>query len=103
MSSATPYVSKLFIYPIKSLDRVEVESVTILASGAIEGDREFAIFDEADRFVNGKRNQKVHSLRSQFDLETKTVSLIRQDSQNQATFNLETERNDLENWLSNYL
>ena len=102
MSSATPYVSKLFIYPIKSLDRVEVESVTILASGAIEGDREFAIFDEADRFVNGKRNQKVHSLRSQFDLETKTVSLIRQDSQNQATFNLETERNDLENWLSNY-
>lgn len=102
MSSATPYVSKLFIYPIKSLDRVEVESITILASGAIEGDREFAIFDQADRFVNGKRNQKVHSLRSQFDLETKTVSLIRQDSQNQATFNLETERNDLENWLSNY-
>ncbi|MGK7934495.1 MAG: MOSC domain-containing protein [Xenococcaceae cyanobacterium] len=102
MSSATPYVSKLFIYPIKSLDRVEVESITILASGAIEGDREFAIFDQADRFVNGKRNQKVHSLRSQFDLETKTVSLIRQDSQNQATFKLETERNDLENWLSNY-
>ncbi|MDJ0637153.1 MAG: MOSC N-terminal beta barrel domain-containing protein [Xenococcaceae cyanobacterium MO_188.B29] len=102
MSSAVPFVSKLFIYPIKSLDRFEVESVTILASGALEGDREFAIFDKSDRFVNGKRNQKVHSLRSQFDLETKTVSLTRQDSQNQATFNLETERNDLENWLSNY-
>ena len=98
----TPYVARLFIYPIKSLDRVEVENVTILASGAIEGDREFAMFDEKDRFVNGKRNHLVHSLRSQFDLNNKTVSLGQQDSQNKTTFNLETERDDLENWLSKY-
>ena len=102
MSSTTPYVSKLFIYPIKSLDRVEVKNVTILASGAIEKDREFAMFDEKDRFVNGKRNHLVHSLRSQFDLATKTVSLSEKDSNNQATFYLETERDALENWLSNY-
>ena len=102
MSYTTPYVSKLFIYPIKSLDRVEVESVNILASGALKGDREFAIFDKADRFVNGKRNHLVHSLRSQFALNNKTVSLSTQDSRNQATFNLETERDALENWLSKY-
>ena len=102
MSSFTPHVSKLSIYPIKSLEPIEVESVNILASGALKGDREFAMFDESDRFVNGKRNPLVHSLRSQFDLETKTVSLSRQDSQNKTTFNLETERDALENWLSKY-
>lgn len=106
----TPYVARLFVYPIKSLDRFEVKSVTILASGAIKGgqaslalrDRQFAIFDESDRFVNGKRNQKVHSLRSEFDLETKTVSLNVQDNDNRTTFNLETERDALEKWLSEY-
>ena len=51
MSSTEPYVSRLFIYPVKSLDGVEVSNVTILASGAIVGDRTWAIFDESDRFI----------------------------------------------------
>ena len=98
----SPYVSKLFIYPIKSLDGIEVNNVTILASGAIKGDRQFAMFDESDRFINGKRNYLVHSLRSQFNLETQTVSLTVRDDKNQTTFNLETEQNLLENWLCKY-
>ena len=70
MTTVIPYVSKLLIYPIKSLDSVSVERVTILKSGALKYDRQFAIFDESDHFVNGKRNARVHALRSQFDLET---------------------------------
>ena len=38
MSSIKPYVARLFIYPIKSLDRVECDRVTILESGAVKGD-----------------------------------------------------------------
>ena len=102
MTSVNPYVSKLFIYPIKSLDRVSAESVTILASGALKGDREFALFDRSDRFVNGKRNDQVHGLRSQFNLDNKTVCLSRQDSQDRERFNLETEKEILESWLSQY-
>jgi uncharacterized protein YcbX len=44
--------------------------ITVLKSGALKGDREFAIFDESGHFVNGKRNDQVYALRSEFDLET---------------------------------
>ncbi|RUT02824.1 hypothetical protein DSM106972_057440 [Dulcicalothrix desertica PCC 7102] len=46
-----PYVSRLFIYPIKSLDRVSVESINVLKSGALERDREFAIVDKLGNLV----------------------------------------------------
>ena len=60
-----PYLARILIYPIKSLDGVAVTQATVLKSGALQSDREFAIVDEHGRFVNGKRNAKVHGLRSQ--------------------------------------
>ena len=98
-NSQVPYVSKMFIYPIKSLDAVECDRVTILESGALKGDRTWAIFDKSGNFVNGKRNAKVHKLRSQFDLETNNLSL---QIQGRAVFNLVTEQSALCNWLENY-
>lgn len=100
-SVVIPYVSRLFIYPIKSLDRVEVETVTILRSGALKHDRSLAIFDSSGKFVNGKRNKKVHAIRSQFDLETNTVSLsLPEEPTNK--FKIDRERDKIENWLSKY-
>lgn len=97
-----PYVSRLLIYPIKSLDRVSVEKVAVLKSGALKHDREFAIFDESGHVVNGKRNDRVHALRSEFDLETNFVSL-RVQGTNQATiFHIDKEREALECWLGEY-
>lgn len=97
-----PHVSKICIYPIKSLDGVEVKKASVLGSGALQGDREFAIFDEQGKFVNGKRNPKVHLLRTKFILESRIVSLQVQGSGEQHSFHLEVERQALENWLSNF-
>ncbi len=102
MTGVKPYVSRLFVYPIKALNRVGVECVTILKSGAIKRDREFAIFDESGQFVNGKRNNRVHALRSQFDLDTSLVYLRVQGTDRTQTFNLEKEREALEGWLGGY-
>ena len=102
MTLVIPYVSKLFIYPIKALDRVGVESVTVLKSGALKRDRQFAIFDESGHFVNGKRNQRVHALRSQFDLETSIVSLHVQGTDRIETFDVEKEQEALSSWLGGY-
>lgn len=96
-----PYISRLFIYPIKSLDSVEVETATILESGALKGERTFAIFDSSGRFVNGKRNQKVHAIRSDFDRKTNTISLWLQE-QLTNKYNIDRERDKIENWLSKY-
>lgn len=98
--SLTPYVARLFVYPIKSLDREECDRVTILESGAIQGDRTWAIVDRADKFVNGKRNQKIHALRSKFDLENETVTLRIQGSDRTERFNLKEQL--LGNWLAEY-
>lgn len=97
-----PYLAKIFIYPIKSLDRIALEKATILESGAIKCDREWAIFDEKNRFVNGKRNAKVHLLRSSFDTDLQNLSLTITETNEKAVFHIERERTALESWLSNY-
>jgi hypothetical protein len=101
MITTTPYVSRLFIYPLKSFDRVEIDRVTLLNSGAIEGDRTWALFDLKGNFVNGKRHQSIHAIRSQFNFETNTITI-----QIQATvknFNLLSEKELLAEYLSDYL
>ena len=96
-----PLVSRLFIYPIKSLDRVEVETATILKSGALKRDRTWAIFDRSRKFVNGKRHQKIHAIRSGFDFKTNTVALSLQEEAIDK-FQIDRERDAIERWLSNY-
>lgn len=107
MTDINPYVAKLYIYPIKALDRVAVEQVTVLKSGALKHDREFAIFDQTGNFVNGKRNNRVHALRSQFDLKSNLVSIAVQEetwpkTSHAAEFHILEEREAFETWLEKY-
>ena len=98
---STAYVAKLLIYPIKSLDGVNCDRVTILKSGALQGDRTWAIFDRDGNFVNGKRNAKIHSLRSQFVQATNILSL-RVNQTDQTAFDLSQQQRELCDWLANY-
>ncbi|MEH2041297.1 MAG: MOSC N-terminal beta barrel domain-containing protein [Nostoc sp.] len=98
----TPYLAKILLYPVKSLDGVEVENARVLASGALQYDREFAIFDEQGRFVNGKRHAKIHLIRAQFSLLNRTISLQIPDRNLQQIFHLDEERQGLEATLSDY-
>ena len=102
MLSTTAYVSRLFIYPIKSLDRVDCDRVTILKSGALQGDRTWALFDANGNFVNGKSNKKIHALRSIFDLAAKTLKLQVQDTDQVVEFDLKTSSTALCHWLESY-
>ena len=97
-----PYVASIHIYPIKSLDGIAVSEATILASGALEGDRQLAIFDDLGQFVNGKRNSGVHFLRFSFDAATGTVGLKIQGTEQEFFFQIDTERAEIESWLSSY-
>ena len=92
----SPYLAGIYIYPIKSLARIAVPHVKILASGALEHDREFALFDLQGKFVNGKRYAKVHLLRSLLDIESRILSLQIQETSKIAWFHLDKERTALE-------
>jgi len=97
-----PHVARICVYPIKSLDGVEVIHAEVLQSGALEYDRQFAIFDEKGKFVNGKRHAKIHLLRSRFDLENNIVSLQIQVNETEKSFNIKSETLRLEAWLSEF-
>jgi uncharacterized protein YcbX len=89
------------IYPIKSLDAVEVASADVLPSGAMRSDRRWALVDADDRFVNGKRSPLIHRIRSWFDLEDERVDLS--FGGDTVSFRLTEYRADLERWLSERL
>jgi len=95
-----PYLARILIYPIKALDGVAVKQAKVMTGGALEHDREFAMLDDKNRFVNGKRNVKIHKLRAKFDASLIRVSI--QEGEAEQVFHLHRERSQLETWLSEY-
>jgi uncharacterized protein YcbX len=111
-----PKVTRITVFPIKSLDPLEREQARITDGGALEWDREYAILDRpADEsydpdtasalgngaYINGKRTEAVHRLRSSFDPEAQTLTLRQQDGADSQTFDL-NRRDELNGWLSDY-
>jgi len=93
------YVGRIVIFPIKSLDGVEVDQVTITTGGILENDRAYAIFDEKGCVVNGKRTVRIHQLRCEFDPSQKEVRLWENASPVQ--FCLDTP-DPMDRWLSDF-
>lgn len=58
-----PKLSRITVYPIKSLDGYDVDAATVLPSAALENDRHWAIMDAQGRFLNGKRTPTIHPIR----------------------------------------
>ncbi len=67
--TAAPFLERIFVYPIKSLDRAEVRTATISPGGALMYDRRFAIFDEQGVYVNAKRTALVHRVRVRYEAQ----------------------------------
>jgi uncharacterized protein len=69
------YLGRIWIFPIKSLDGLELAEASVTSGGILENDRIYAIFDDQGRVVNGKRTARVHQLRCAFDGGLKEVRL----------------------------
>jgi uncharacterized protein YcbX len=70
-----PHLARIDLYPVKSLDGLTVETASLLASGALTGDRAFALLDEAGKFINGKREARIHQVRSRFSSDLHHLTL----------------------------
>ncbi|MEA5617402.1 MOSC N-terminal beta barrel domain-containing protein [Cronbergia sp. UHCC 0137] len=97
-----PHLARILLYPIKSLDAVEVQKAIVLKSSSLEFDREFTIVDEQGRFVNGKRHAKIQLIRSKFSLENRNIYLQFPNNDSLQVFNLDTEQLSLAATLSNF-
>jgi uncharacterized protein len=94
-------LNRITLFPIKSLDGIDVPSATILPSGALQHDREFALIDADQKIVNAKRTGVIQRLRSTFDLADRTLTIGVQFDPT-TTFHLDADRAPLEGWLSDY-
>ncbi|RRJ29220.1 MOSC domain-containing protein [Halocatena pleomorpha] len=101
-------------YPIKSLDPESCERARLVEGGRIELDREYAIVDRpataphpdhdvsgSGGYLNGKRTDAVHRIRSSFDPDTNTVTLWTTGSNRREQFDM-GDRTALNAWLSEY-
>jgi uncharacterized protein len=96
-------LSGIRIYPIKSLDPVCVQEAKVLASGALQHDREFALVDADGKVFRGKRDLKLLRVRSKFNLENMTVALGVHGNSERETFHLLGDADKIGEWMSSYI
>jgi len=83
-----PKVHAIVIYPIKAFDGVPVVSNEITNGGALKYDRSFALRTKAGVLVNGKKFNRVHRVRTAYDLENLTAKFHLTETQKEYTFHL---------------
>jgi uncharacterized protein YcbX len=93
-------LSHIAVYPVKALDPVSLDSVGISEVGGLDNDRAYALCDAEGEYVNGKRTDAVHRIRSTVDIAETRVTLRAEDEASGATFHLDDDRDEIESWLS---
>lgn len=96
-------VASLTLYPVKSLEGMDVAAATILPSGALARDREYSLWDTAGRVINGKREPRLHTIRCSFDPADGTLTLDAADGAGAETYALPGDAARLEARLGRYL
>jgi uncharacterized protein len=97
-----PILSKITIYPVKSLDGVSLQKAVISEGGCLLHDREYVISDVDGNIINGKKNPLIHALRSTIDLEQQTISLQHSKQTSAVCFHLQKEKIEIQDYLSTY-
>jgi uncharacterized protein YcbX len=92
---------RIAIFPIKSLDSVDVSEAVITSGGILENDRVYAIFDLEGRAVNGKRTAQIQRLRCSFDRDIEEVCLWESGDSSAARF-VFSEPLPMQRWLTDF-
>lgn len=105
-ASLTTTLDRIRVYPIKSLDGVDVDAATLAEDGGLAPDREFAFLDADGDYVNGKNERRIHRVRADIDLDARTVALDAprdDDAPAAATFHLDDDHAEIEAWITDFL
>ena len=99
-----PTLSRITVFPVKSLDGLTLDRATVGSRGALELDREYALFDADGEYVNGKATAQVHRLQSSFDPVTHELTVGRYGDEERHTFSLRDEAGQAAcgEWLTDF-
>jgi len=95
-------LERIPVYPIKSLDGINLNSVAITQGGSLRFDREFALRDESGKFINGKKYSQIHFIRSVFHLNEMIVEISIERESYEKFFHLEKEKTEIEKFFSDF-
>jgi len=70
-----PTLDRITIYPVKSLDGLDLVECGVLNSGALENDRRWRLVDMDGRVLNAKRSPLFSAIRAEFELDERLVTL----------------------------
>eukprot|EP01125_Pyxidicula_operculata_P002062 TRINITY_DN12017_c0_g1_i1.p1 TRINITY_DN12017_c0_g1~~TRINITY_DN12017_c0_g1_i1.p1 ORF type:complete len:376 (-),score=55.73 TRINITY_DN12017_c0_g1_i1:43-1170(-) len=92
-------IDHLRIYPIKALCAVMPDQIEVSPNGGIKYDREWAMMDHKNLYINGKSCAKVHHIRLVNFTPPSTFTLVNQFDQEEVTFDFFKQKSDAEAWL----
>ena len=102
MLETNPHLARIRVYPIKSLDPLELERVDLAAGLHLAGDRDHALFDAQGRFLNAKRlGEKILSIRASYSDQGQVAELTSGSDSGQ--FELSADCSALEGWFGRVL
>ncbi|MFC6785783.1 MOSC domain-containing protein [Halobaculum halobium] len=104
--AAATTLDRIRVFPIKSLDGVDVEAAALAPDGGLAPDREFALLDADGDYVNGKNERRIHRVSADVDLGARTVRLAAPhdvDAPDAARYHLDDDRDGIETWLGSFL
>lgn len=96
-------LERITVYPIKSLEGINLDSAEITPGGSLKYDREFAFMDEDGKFINGKRYGQIHLLRSLYYLDETLVEFSIEREGFKTLLHLEKEKPGIEKFFSEFL
>jgi len=70
-----PTLDRITIYPVKSLDGLDVEEARVLSAGGLEHDRRWRLVDMDGRVLNAKRSPIFSAIRVEFEPDERLVTL----------------------------
>ncbi len=94
-------LTRIRIYPFKSLDGQAVDAAVLLPSGGLQNDRRYALADRSGDHVNGKRFPALQRLRTRFDPRAELLSV--RVTNESLQFDVNRQRTELADWFSQYL
>jgi uncharacterized protein YcbX len=101
VSETMTRLARLRVYPVKGLDGVDVDAAAVRDGGTLAHDREYALFDTQGEVLNGKRTDRVHDLRTDFDPETGAFAVETPAGETER-FVLPDDRDRAEAWFSEF-
>ena len=96
-----PFLGRILIYPIKSLDGVSVREARMTRGGILEFDRIHAMVDETGAYVNAKRMARVQLLRTEYASDFQEILIGETGSATRHRFSL-GDAAPLNRWLSDF-